>query len=214
MSVSKDSERVPASTITRTPFAGSKRVYVQGELYPDVRVPMREVSLAPTRAGKTLVPNPAVVLYDTSGPYTDPAVTIDLHRGLEPVRASWIAARGDTETLATVSSAFGRGRATDPALAPVRFPSRRAPLRAAPGQRVTQMHYARRGIVTPEMEFIAIRENHAARGHLRAHPRAAPGRVLRRGDPEGDHAGVRARRGRARPRDHPVRTSTTPSSSR
>jgi phosphomethylpyrimidine synthase len=99
------------------------------------------------------------VLYDTSGPYTDPAVTIDLHRGLEPVRASWIAARGDTETLATVSSAFGRGRATDPALAPVRFPSRRAPLRAAPGQRVTQMHYARRGIVTPEMEFIAIREN-------------------------------------------------------
>ncbi len=159
MSVSKDSERVVGTTVSRTPFAGSKRVYIAGELYPDVRVPMREVSLSPTRAGQVMVPNPPVVLYDTSGPYTDPDVDIDLHRGLEPLRASWIAARGDTETLASVSSAFGRGRAVDPKLARVRFPTRRAPLRAIPGARVTQMHYARRGIITPEMEFIAIREN-------------------------------------------------------
>ncbi|MEZ4267376.1 MAG: phosphomethylpyrimidine synthase ThiC [Myxococcota bacterium] len=159
MSASKDSERVPGTTISRTPFAGSKRVYIAGELYPDVRVPMREVSLSPTRAGQVLIPNPPVVIYDTSGPYTDPSVEIDLHRGLEPLRAGWIAAREDTETLASVSSTFGRGREVDPKLAPVRFPTRRAPLRAKSGSRVTQMHYARRGIITPEMEFIAIREN-------------------------------------------------------
>ncbi|MCB9727363.1 MAG: phosphomethylpyrimidine synthase ThiC [Deltaproteobacteria bacterium] len=159
MTVSKDSERVPGATLTRAPFPASKRVYIQGELHPDVRVPMREVSLAPTRSGQVLVPNPPVVLYDTSGPYTDPAVDIDLHRGLEPLRAPWIEAREDSETLARVSSVFGQRRADDPGLAPVRFPAARPPRRAAEGRRVTQMHYARRGVITPEMEFVAIREN-------------------------------------------------------
>jgi phosphomethylpyrimidine synthase len=103
--------------------------------------------------------NPPVTVYDTSGPYSDPDARIDLAAGLAPLRARWIADRGDTEALAGLSSAFGRGRETDAKLAAVRFPNRPLPRRARDGANVSQMHYARRGIVTPEMEFVAIREN-------------------------------------------------------
>ena len=145
--------------ITTDPFPNAAKVYVEGTL-PGVRVPMREVRLAPTQTHQGLrVENPPVTVYDTSGPYTDPAAEIDLHRGLPPLRREWIVGRGDVEELSEVSSEYGRRRAVDPKLAGVRFPHLRRPLCARPGANVTQMHYARQGIVTPEMEFIAIREN-------------------------------------------------------
>jgi phosphomethylpyrimidine synthase len=109
----------------------------------------------------TEVQNPSVIVYDTSGPYTDPAVHIDVRKGLHPVRKNWIAERQDVEPLSEVSSLYGRARAKDPALQAIRFNFRRPPLRAKSGYNVTQLHYARKGIVTPEMEFIAIRENQA-----------------------------------------------------
>src|SRR5436309_3495532 len=148
---------IPA--ITTEPFPASTRIYVEGTR-PDIRVPMREIRVAPTRthAGLT-VENPPVTVYDTSGPYTDPDASIDLRRGLAPLRRPWIEGRGDVEELPAVSSEYGRRRAADPQLAPIRFPSPRRPLCARPGAAVTQMHYAKRGIVTPEMEFIALREN-------------------------------------------------------
>jgi phosphomethylpyrimidine synthase len=148
--------------ITTGPFPNSVKVHVEGSL-PGVRVPMREIRVSPTQthAGLT-VQNPPVTVYDTSGPYTDPAAEIDLYRGLPPLRREWIVGRGDVEELPDVSSEYGRRRAADPRLVPVRFPHLRRPLCARPGSgsgNVTQMHYARKGIVTPEMEFIAIREN-------------------------------------------------------
>jgi phosphomethylpyrimidine synthase len=145
--------------ITTDPFPKAKKIHVEGSR-PDIRVPMREVAVSPTRthAGLT-VENPPVTVYDTSGPYTDPAAEIDLYRGLPPLRREWILERGDVEELSEVSSEYGRRRAADPKLAAVRFPALRRPLCARPGANVTQMHYARKGIVTPEMEFIAIREN-------------------------------------------------------
>jgi phosphomethylpyrimidine synthase len=149
--------------ITTGPFPNSTKVHVEGSL-PGVRVPMREIRVSPTQThagvlpGKT-VENPPVTVYDTSGPYTDPAAEIDLYRGLPPLRRDWILGRGDVEELSDVSSEYGRRRAADPKLVTVRFPHLRRPLCASPGGNVTQMHYARRGIVTPEMEFIAIREN-------------------------------------------------------
>ncbi|HAX09652.1 MAG TPA: phosphomethylpyrimidine synthase ThiC, partial [Marinobacter hydrocarbonoclasticus] len=100
-----------------------------------------------------------VVVYDTSGPYTDPEATIDLRKGLPPVRAAWIAERGDVEQLDGYTSEFTRRRMKDPQLDPLRFMDERKPLRAKPGRNVSQMHYARQGIITPEMEYVAIREN-------------------------------------------------------
>jgi phosphomethylpyrimidine synthase len=126
-----------------------RKVYITGSR-PDLRVPMREVWLS---GGE-----PPVRLYDTGGPYTDPAASVDLKQGLPPLRRPWILERGDVEELPEFSSAYARQRAEDPTLGGVRFPSRRRPLRAKPGRRVTQMHYARRGEVTPEMEFVALRE--------------------------------------------------------
>src|SRR5436309_4055739 len=121
---------------------------------------MREIRLAPTQTHQGLrVENPPVTVYDTSGPYTDPPAEIDGHRGLPPLRRERIVGRGDVEELSEVSSEYGRRRAADPKLAGVRFPHLRRPLCAKPGANVTQMHYARLGVVTPEMEFIAIREN-------------------------------------------------------
>jgi phosphomethylpyrimidine synthase len=145
--------------ITTEPFPASRKVYVEGTL-PGVRVPMREIRVAPTRthAGLT-VENPPVTVYDTSGPYTDPDAGIDLRRGLAPLRGEWILGRSDVEELASVTSLYGRQREQDPRLAPIRFTRTRKPLRALPGANVTQMHYARKGIVTPEMEYIALREN-------------------------------------------------------
>jgi phosphomethylpyrimidine synthase len=148
--------------ITREPFPSSRKVYVAGER-PGVRVPMREIAQRPTRVatreGVRLEPNPPVVVYDTSGPYTDPAVGIDVRRGLPALRLDWIRARGDVEEHAGPSSAYARERAGDPDLAGLRFERPRPVLRARSGRRVTQLHYARRGEITPEMEFVAIREN-------------------------------------------------------
>jgi phosphomethylpyrimidine synthase len=120
---------------------------------------MREISQADTHTQNGMERNPPIWVYDTSGPYTDPTAAIDVRAGLAALREVWIEERGDTEHLTTVSSEYGRARLADPALAQVRFAHMRKPQRARPGQCVTQMHYARRGIVTPEMEFIAIREN-------------------------------------------------------
>ena len=140
------------------PFPNSRKCYVQGSRR-DIQVPMREVSLAPTPASFGAEANPPVYIYDTSGPYTDPSVNIDLRAGLPDVRGAWIKERNDTELLDTVSSVYGRGRASDPKLANLRFSHIRNPRRAKPGMNVSQMHYARLGIITPEMEYIAIREN-------------------------------------------------------
>jgi phosphomethylpyrimidine synthase len=137
---------------------GSHKVYVPGRT-PDMRVPMREVTLSATRTPTgQMEANPPIRLYDTSGPYTDPTFTPDLRQGLPPLRLRWILGRGDVEELPEPSSLYRKQREADPTLDAIRFPSPRKPLRARPSRRVTQMHYARRGEITPEMEFIAIRE--------------------------------------------------------
>jgi phosphomethylpyrimidine synthase len=146
-----------SAEVTR-PIPGSRKVHVEGSR-PDLRVPMREIALSDTPMIFGAEQNAPFTAYDTSGPYTDPDARIDLHAGLPALRAAWIAERGDTEQLAGLSSEFGRAREADPKLASVRFGALRKPRRAKPGANVTQMHYARRGIVTPEMEYIAIREN-------------------------------------------------------
>jgi phosphomethylpyrimidine synthase len=120
---------------------------------------MREISQSDTPAAMGAEKNPALYVYDTSGPYTDPAARIDVRKGLLPLRAGWIEDRADTEALAAPTSSYGRERLNDPKLADMRFDLRRAPRRARNGHNVTQMHYARKGLITPEMEFIAIREN-------------------------------------------------------
>jgi phosphomethylpyrimidine synthase len=140
------------------PLPNSRKIYVEGSR-ADLRVPMREIAQSDTPASFGAEKNPPIVVYDTSGPYTDPQATIDIRRGLPALRAKWIAERDDTVALEGPTSAYGRARAGDQALAGMRFALQRKPLRAKPGANVTQMHYARRGIVTPEMEFIAIREN-------------------------------------------------------
>ncbi len=127
----------------------ARKVYVAGSRL-DLQVPMKEISLAP--------PNEPLRLYDTSGPYTDPEATIDLERGLEPRRLPWIRERGDVEETAAPASELRREQESDPGLQDLRFRGVQRPLRAMPGRRVTQMHYARRGDITPEMEFVAIRE--------------------------------------------------------
>jgi phosphomethylpyrimidine synthase len=136
----------------------SKKIYITGSR-PDLRVPMREISQSDTPADFGAEKNPPICVYDTSGPYSDPAVEIDIRSGLAPLRASWIAERDDTQMLSGPSSRFGVERMNDPKLEELRFNLGRQPRRAKPGRNVTQMHYARQGIVTPEMEFIAIREN-------------------------------------------------------
>ncbi|HWR75948.1 MAG TPA: phosphomethylpyrimidine synthase ThiC [Thiobacillus sp.] len=141
------------------PLPNSRKVYVQGS-QPDIRVPMREISQDDTPTSMGGEKNPPIFVYDCSGPYSDPAAKIDIRTGLPALRTRWIEARGDTEVLADLSSEYGRQQAANPALAAMRFPDlARTPRRAKAGANVTQMHYARQGIITPEMEFIAIREN-------------------------------------------------------
>ena len=140
------------------PLPNSRKVYVQGSR-PDIRVPMREISQSDTPASFGAEKNPPVYVYDTSGAYTDPGAKIDIRNGLAPLRAKWIEERGDTEALSGPSSRFGVERLRDAKLAELRFNLQRKPRRAKPGMNVSQMHYARRGMITPEMEFIAIREN-------------------------------------------------------
>ena len=142
-----------------SPLPNSRKIFIEGSR-PDIRVPMREITQADTPTGFGGEPNPPIFVYDCSGPYSDPAATIDIRSGLPALRAAWIEARGDSEELSGLSSEFGRLRAADPSLDELRFPGlHRKPRRAKSGANVSQMHYARRGIVTPEMEFIAIREN-------------------------------------------------------
>ena len=140
------------------PFPRSRKVYVEGSR-PDIRVPMREISLHDTPTDFGGESNAPVLVYDTSGPYTDPNVIIDVRKGLADVRSAWIDARGDTERLAGLSSNFGQQRLNDAELAKLRFAHVRNPRRAKAGANVTQMHYARQGIITAEMEYVAIREN-------------------------------------------------------
>ncbi|MDY6942088.1 MAG: phosphomethylpyrimidine synthase ThiC [Pseudomonadota bacterium] len=146
-----------SETVTQ-PFPNSKKIYVAGN-QAGVRVPMRMVSQANTSASFGAESNPALALYDTSGPYTDPDAEIDLRRGLPPLRQAWIERRDDTVELDGLSSRYGRARADDPALAALRFEHIRKPRRARAAAAVTQMSYARRGVITPEMEFVALREN-------------------------------------------------------
>ena len=156
-----------SESVTR-PIPGSHKIHVEGSR-PDIRVPMREIVLTRTPTIFGGEDNPPVTVYDTSGPYTDPQARIDLAAGLPALRAQWIAERGDTEALPALSSEFGRAREHDPKLAAVRFPNRALPRRARAGANVTQMHYARRGIVTPEMEYVAIRENQRLEAVREAH---------------------------------------------
>ena len=148
--------------ITRTPFPGSAKIYIEGSR-PDIRVPFREVTLTDTLVAEGAVTrreaNPPLRLFDSSGVYTDPAASIDVSRGLPPLRGAWINERQDTEALPGISSAYGRERLNDPALAALRMTHAPVPRRAKAGANVSQMHYARKGIITPEMEYIAIREN-------------------------------------------------------
>ncbi len=141
------------------PLPNSRKIYVQGSR-ADIRVPMREISQADTPASFGFEANPPVYVYDTSGPYTDPQAQIDIRSGLaETPRLPWILERGDTEELDGPTSDYGKARLADPALEELRFNLHRKPRRARAGRNVTQMHYARQGIITPEMEFVAIREN-------------------------------------------------------
>jgi len=140
------------------PFPKSRKVYVEGSR-PDIRVPMREITLDDTPTDMGGEKNDPLYVYDTSGPYTDPNATIDVRKGLAPLRENWILERGDTEQLDGLTSEYGRARAADLRLDELRFELTRKPRRAKPGRNVTQLHYARQGIITPEMEYIAIREN-------------------------------------------------------
>jgi phosphomethylpyrimidine synthase len=167
------------------PLPHSRKIYVEGS-QPDIRVPMREISQADTPlmfggesgqggAPARSEPNPPIFVYDCSGPYTDPAAKIDIRTGLPALRTRWIEARGDTEILADLSSEYGRQQAANPELATMRFPGlARTPRRARTGMNVSQMHYARQGIITPEMEFIAIRENNNRVAYLESLKASGP----------------------------------------
>ena len=166
-----------ASNLNKTliePFTNSQKIYVQGSR-ADLQVPMREIRQTDTLTEKGRETNPSIRVYDTSGPYSDPKVAIDLRSGLAGIRSNWIEERGDTEELSCLTSEYGRRRLADPALRSLRFEHLRSPRRAKAGANVSQMHYARRGIITPEMEYVAIRENllmeeYLDKGLIRQHP--------------------------------------------
>ncbi|VDR30484.1 Phosphomethylpyrimidine synthase [Raoultella terrigena] len=150
-------------TLEGSVFPNSQRIYIQGS-QDNIRVPMREIQLSPTLIGggkenPRYEDNEAIPVYDTSGPYGDPDIAIDVHQGLAKLRQPWIDARNDSEPLSHRSSAYTQQRLADDGLDELRFSRLLTPKRAAAGRRVTQLHYARRGLVTPEMEFIALREN-------------------------------------------------------
>ncbi|ADJ27230.1 phosphomethylpyrimidine synthase ThiC [Nitrosococcus watsonii] len=140
------------------PFPNSRKIHVTGSR-PDIRVPMREIALSDTHTSQGREKNPPLTVYDTSGPYTDPETKIDIRQGLPELRRNWIEERADSEILPDLSSRYGRQRNADSKLDSLRFVHLRPPRRAKAGHNVSQMHYARQGIITPEMEFIAIREN-------------------------------------------------------
>lgn len=147
--------------ITQAPIAGSEKVYIPSSSDGRIRVPMRKISMSPTeREGKAPEENAPLYVYDTSGPFTDPSIQIDVTEGIPRIREAWIAERNDTEELPTLSSEYGRMRLADKTLDSLRFPHVNSkPRRAKAGKCVTQRQYAQQGIVTPEMEFVAVREN-------------------------------------------------------
>lgn len=151
------------SNIDVSTYPNSEKIYITGSLHPDVKVGMRRIMQYPTvtidHGQRHETPNAPVVVYDTSGPYTDADIKVDINKGLSREREVWVERRGDTEKLAEITSEYGRQRLADPSLDAIRFPVHHAPRRARDGKRVTQMHYARQGIITPEMEYVAIREN-------------------------------------------------------
>jgi len=163
MGINTKREKIPGrDAITRSPFPNSRKIYVKGTLHP-IEVAMREIEVGSSAPGfgddGSPQPNSSITVYDTSGPYTDPEKEIDVHKGLEPLRSSWIIGRGDVEELPEFSSGFARASAGKSGVLAIKFGNIRKPLRAKAGANVTQMHYARKGIITPEMEYIAIREN-------------------------------------------------------
>lgn len=148
-------------SISTSPFPASKKVYLDGQLHA-IKVPAREITLHDTKAlikGGAASQNPPVTVYDTSGPYTDPSYQVNLEKGLPRNFEKWILERGDVEYLADISSDYGQKRKNDSSLNDIRFPNLNKPLKAKPGKNVSQMHYAKQGIITPEMEYVAIREN-------------------------------------------------------
>ncbi|WP_108804858.1 phosphomethylpyrimidine synthase ThiC [Aquimarina sp. Aq107] len=147
--------------ITTTPFPSSKKIYVNGNIHPKIKVAMREIELSDTVDSMTRkkTPNESVVVYDTSGPYTDPSKEINVHEGIERIREQWILDRGDVEELDNFSSEYCNQRLNDASLDHLRFNHLRKPKRAKAGKNVSQMYYAKQGIITPEMEYVAIREN-------------------------------------------------------
>ncbi|KND57071.1 Hydroxymethylpyrimidine phosphate synthase ThiC [Candidatus Paraburkholderia schumanniana] len=168
------SENAVVDAAAIAPLPNSRKVYVTGST-PDIRVPIREITQSDTPDGFGGEKNPPVYVYDTSGPYTDPQAKIDICSGLPALRAAWIDKRGDTEELADLSSEFGRERAADPKTAELRFPGlHRKPRRALAGKNVSQMHHARQGIITPEMEYIAIRENQRRAEYLESLKKSGP----------------------------------------
>lgn len=169
-------EKIPTQkNVTRDVFPSSQKVYIPGKLH-DVKVAMREITLSDTVnkfSEKPAEKNPAITVYDTSGPYTDPSVEIDVRKGLPKLREKWILDRGDVEPLPALSSEYGQKRLRNPELDHLRFEHLKNPLKAKDGRNVSQLHYARKGIITPEMEYIAIRENQrveAARKLAKQHP--------------------------------------------
>ena len=167
-SFTSDQARVDDASIA--PLPNSEKIYVTGSR-PDIRVPMRKISQDDTPtdmalSGQSSEENPPIFVYDTSGPYTDPNLKIDIRDGLAPMRQAWIEARDDTQELEGPSSQYGQTRLTDEKLQALRFNLQRTPKRAKTGKNVTQMHYARAGIITPEMEFVALRENQNRAAYL------------------------------------------------
>jgi len=158
--INEDASLDPSALVS---FANSKKVYIQGST-PDIQVPFREISISDTPSEFGAEKNVPVLVYDTSGPYTDPKHEINIQNGLHALRAKWIEDRNDTQVLDGPSSDFGKQRKNDPELEKMRFNLLRKPRKAKPGQNVSQMHYAKKGIITPEMEFIAIRENQRREG--------------------------------------------------
>jgi len=155
----KLSETASVDEISTAPFTGSKKIYIEGSR-PDLRVPMREILLDPTLSQDgSKEENLPVRIYDTSGPYTDPDINIDVRKGLPKLRQNWILERGDTEVLTNPSSKYTQVREQNIALENLRFSGNHEPRIAKQGHNVSQLHYARQGIITPEMEYIAIREN-------------------------------------------------------
>ncbi len=153
-------EKLPdANLLAYEHLPGSKKIYETSKRFPFLKVPFREVALSDTHGPKgSIEKNAPIRLYDTSGPYTDPSVKVDITQGLTELRKQWILDRGDVEYLPESSSTYRKERENDIDLAPIRFPSLRKPLKAKAGQNVSQMHYAKKGIITPEMEYIAVRE--------------------------------------------------------